>query len=142
MDEARHYLEEIIGLDYQWKNDEELFGYAEDYGCIYNLIVAGGFVFRDGSVLEIGEGNDHRVIDIDRWGKEKMITYRIFGQELIVRIHGEISYAQRKTLQECIDLYGITEIVYSFYDENDKLVSEGVVYDLYELLEEVMEVIK
>ena len=132
---AEKYLYQIVEEEY-YGDIERI---EEDYRYFLDFAAAGGFIFEDGSILEIGEGTDHRIISIEKWNQENIITYRIFNRsELNIRINSlNISYAQMSTLRELNDTYGFNNIYFDIYNNDDKLIARGEVFYLEELFSEI-----
>lgn len=87
-----------------------------------------GFIFDDGSVLSI-PGDDHRIIDIDKWYKENIITIHIdkSDSELVIRFNeNKTSNDQIRKIKRIIKTLSIDTIIYDVYDKS-KLVDSGQV---------------
>ena len=110
----------------------------EDYGWSTYLGV-GGLIFSDGSVIDVGEGADHRsILPEPQWNERGVVTYRVFSRELSIRIHRQITWAQFERIKELIELFNAGTIYYDYYDNNDQLKSSGAedIYSFYNVVEE------
>jgi len=73
----------------------------EQYGEIISIldeIGYHGFIFNDGSILELGDV-DHRMLDINLWGINHVISYHHNMGSITFRTFGKISRSQEKTLE-------------------------------------------
>lgn len=97
----------------------------EGYDTSYWLIFCGydvaygehGFIFSDGSIIDIGIGEDHRIISMDKWMELGLITYTAIHGEADFRIHGLITYKQAKTMCEIITRGDIDRVFIDVYKE-------------------------
>lgn len=87
-------------------------------GEIVDFLISGGFILEDGTIIEIGEGQDHRLLDIDYWTTENIITYRLDNNYITVRVTTDMTWNQTEVLNNLSDITVYCDI----YDKNDKLV--------------------
>ncbi len=125
---------------------EEIKEKIEEYGTS-ELPWTGGFILKDGTVIEIGDGTDHRIIDIELWSKCKILTYRIHdkGTTWYIRVNAGLSDEQ---IQKLLDRCGfIRELHLDVYDEKeDNLIFSKVyynlkVFDLEDILKQVQNIL-
>lgn len=79
-----------------------------------------GFIFQDGSTLDIGEHMDHAVLPRRHWKRLRIITYYYSRMDisLNVRLYGVPTPGQRRSLKDCIIGFGnLGDIYYDFYEK-------------------------
>lgn len=106
------------------ENREQSYDIRAGYEAYYR-----GLVWQDGSVLEIGGGTDHRIVDINSWSIENIATYHYsdtrYGKDVSIRIHGRMSNSQRRVLHKFIKDVDPSVVYLEIYNKNDKMVYNG-----------------
>lgn len=102
-----------------------------------------GFIFKDGSILDIGIGEDHRVIDIDDWCKYGMLTYTNVNGEMDIRINCMVEFEQLLVAIKMAELSNVHTLYCDVYNREDRLVGSCELrygdINIEELYDEVME---
>ena len=93
-----------------------------------------GFIFDDGSVLELSFGEDHRVISSDSWEEFGIVAYTSGQSDVAIRVNGYLTYSQCEVLKEWLETYGFSEIYIDVY-EGGRLAESKAFYDYYEAIE-------
>ena len=98
-----------------------------------------GFIFPDGSVLEIGPYEDHRVIPIDEWNSMHLVTYDVKAEEADFRVNWGLTWEQAEVMAEMINLAGSQHVYIDVYSRGDirkkpieyvnKTVTPGEIYE-------------
>jgi len=96
----------------------------EDYNCFTGHAGDHGFIFSDGSMVSI-PGDDHRIIDIDTWYNEQIITVHISDGDLTVRINDNIKRNQLNIIEDIVKDYSLNNIYYDVYTKDDKIKTGG-----------------
>lgn len=127
---ADEYLAEWAETDGYPPTEEGVQEMMDDSGFSSGMMYSGGFVFRDGSVIDIGGGTDHRIIPTTDWAKENIITYRLNQRnELTVRLNRRLRWQQADTLK---NLYNDPSAVYyDVYDGFTRVQSDIVDYNTF-----------
>jgi len=111
--------------------DDEFFEKTLEYNMeSYNLglgMYGRGWVFNDGSALS-SSGDDHRMIDIDKWFTDNIVTFDGIGGELTLRINTKLNWDQIHTIKEFITDNNISKIYYDTYNVNS-IVNHGIIDD-------------
>ncbi len=99
-----------------------------------------GFIFNDGSTLDISGNRDHRMIDIDDWGSKGIITYHI-DDIVNIRINNYDMYNsyQEDILKDIINNED-KEIIFDVYDgiySGSNLLKHGKAIDWYDFAKQV-----
>lgn len=92
-----------------------------------------GFIFDDGSVLELSFGEDHRVISSGNWEKFGIVTYTSGQSDASIRVNGYLTYSQCEVLKEWLEVYSFSEIYIDVY-ENGHLAESKAFYDYFEAI--------
>lgn len=97
-----------------------------DYSCDGFDLLYGkhGFIFTDGSVLDIGIGEDHRIVDIEDWTRYSIATYTIYGREADLRVHGYLTYRQAEVFVAMCEAQGIDDIYIDVYDSDGRYLGD------------------
>jgi len=78
-----------------------------------------GFIFRDGSVIEIGIGEDHRIISMEDWLRLNLVTYTALNRECDYRVNGFLTYAQAEIMVRICEVISGHTMYIDVYDEYD-----------------------
>ena len=78
-----------------------------------------GFIFRDGSIIEIGIYEDHRVISMEDWLELNLVTYTLLHGECDFRVNGFLTYAQAEMMVRMCEISGASTMYVDVYDEDD-----------------------
>jgi len=119
-------------------DEEDLENFAVYYPDEY-MYAYRGFIFPDGSMLEIGGGEDHRIINPDEWTPNRLVTYHK-DNDLSVRFNAYPSWPQCEVVAKMAQ--SVNEVFIDFYDDYNRLGSielpsyEVSAYGLEELANE------
>lgn len=122
-----------------WEKMRDEWGYTDrearyywDYICSEDSIAHAqkGFIMRDGSVFEMGMGQDHREVDTDLWQKLNLVSFIADGSEMIARIYGVLTYPAAQTMADIAIFSRAPSILIDVYNEEDKLVGDIEIEDM------------
>lgn len=131
--QIKRFIEDKYGTEgFIVIDEKDVYEYCEkifqEYSCdVDSWLTTHGFIFEDGSVLNT-PADDHRIIDIDLWYKENIITVHILDKELTLRLnHNKTNNKQKNTIKRHIKLFKIDSIKYDIY-RDDKIINSGSIY--------------
>ena len=110
MCEALEYVERL-NKEYYDTSYWSVFCYGDE------MYVEHGFIFPDGSVIDVTIGEDHRIISMSEWTELRLITFTATGDEADFRVHGSITYRQAKVLCDISRMEGIEKVYIDVYTE-------------------------
>jgi len=119
----------LVDIEYGEIKDDDYYrefldSKLENYGW-YDYFGGHGYIFEDGTTLDIGY-DDHRVIDIDRWFEDNIVTLHISDGDLTVRLNTTTKKTQIQGIREIVEERDIEYIHYDVYDK-DHLVNSGTI---------------
>jgi hypothetical protein len=80
----------------------------------YSIFHQHGYVFEDGSSLDIG-GDDHRIIDIEKWYPENIITIRYSDGAFDARLTDKMTGAQANFIEDFLSEHKVKVFHYDVY---------------------------
>lgn len=87
--------------------------------CSYeSAYIHRGFIFTDGSVLEIGENDHHDVFDEDFWCKMELTRYRYEEGEMYVAFVCGVDLNQILTLMQIINTHFVVNMIGEVYTKD------------------------
>ena len=130
MCEAARYKEEL-DKDFEYDTGYYVDCYGDEaYGTH-------GFIFRDGSLLDIGIGEDHRIIDIDDWCGYGMLTYTCVNREMDLRINCMLEWSQLETAMNLAKNQDVNVVYVDVYNHEDLLIGSFELRDFDISAEEI-----
>ena len=113
-------------------------------GIVTDYPMQAGFIFRDGSILEIGKYEDHRIISPDEWDEQNIVTYRITegysGRELFIRINEGFYWQQYELLKDFLSVEGFSSIFVEVWEDGAKKGFKT--FDSYEVMKFLSQLLK
>lgn len=79
-----------------------------------------GFIFPDGSVLEIGYYEDHRIISPEDWLRLHLVTYSIMHGEANFRVNGLLKWPQAEMMKDMCEMKRVGQIFIDVYNDEDR----------------------
>lgn len=135
IDESENYIDSMLLSS---EKESLIKKYIKENGYVLNYAFRGGFIFNDGSVLDIGD-EDHRIINFDYSCKKGIVTYRIINKgDLYIRyIKNNFFYKQKQVIKDIIEQFNIDQIHYEMYNENARMLKQKSidVYDYNKIFE-------
>lgn len=128
------YLDSLLLDD---EKEKIVKNYIKGTGYVIGYGFRGGFIFKDGSILDIKD-DDHSIISFDYVCKNGIITYRISEGDLYIRIiKDNYSYKQKKEIEDMIKQFDFDYIHYEIYDEGGKMLKQKSIniYNYHKIFE-------
>jgi len=114
-------LENLVDVDFFQKClDRRMESYR-----LFPYFMSHGWLFKDGTSLD-ASGDDHRLIPMELWFPENIITLHLSGSDLSARLNTTMNQGQVRALNRIIKELGVSTFTYDVYQGNDQ-VSSGVV---------------
>jgi len=82
-----------------------------------------GFIFPDGSLLDIGYYEDHRIVNVNLWEDLGVVTYSL-NSDLWIRVNGYLTNAQKDVILSMLEERN--HLVIDFYDGMSLVLSEDI----------------
>ncbi len=104
-----------------------------------------GFIFPDGSIIEIGPYEDHRIINMKDWNEHKLITYDVSAKEANFRVHGGLTWSQLEVMESMCRANDVDYVYIDVYNYEDRrmgdITIEGYIPTEEEMRERIYELL-